>query len=98
MPKHYFKDTMTGRVTVAHKSEHFDQAAFLARRAEQNRQQDAINARAERLAIAAGFTRSEYRAARPRTKIRWQTRALDVLISEGHTFDPIIDDLNRPIP
>ena len=97
MPKHYFKDTLTGRITVAHKSEHFDQTAFLARRAEQKRQQDAINARAERLAIAGGFTRSEYRAARASTKSRWQTRALDALISEGHTFDPIIDDLNRPI-
>ena len=96
MAKHYYQDTMTGRVTVAHKSEHFDRDAFLARQAENNRQQDQINARAERLAIAGGFTRSEFRAARSSTRLRWQTRALDALISEGHTFSALIDDFNRP--
>ena len=97
MSKHYYKDTMTGRVTVVHRSEHFDAEAFQARLNKQAQQQDQINALAERLAIRAGFTRSEYRAAPTRTRSRWQTRALDELISEGQTFDPIIDELNRPI-
>lgn len=97
MAKHYFKDTRTGRVTAVHRSEHFDREAFLTRQAEQARQQDLINTRAERLAIAAGFTRPEYRASRASTRARWQTRALEELIAEGHTFDPIIDEFNRPI-
>ena len=96
MPKHYYKDTMTGRVAVADPKQHFDQDAFIARQAENNRQQDQINARAERLAIAAGFTRTEYRNARSSTRLRWQTRALDALISDGHTFSAVIDGFNRP--
>lgn len=96
MAKHYYKDTSSGRVTVAHKSDHFDAEAFAARMAENNRQQDQINARAERLAIASGFTRTEYRSARSSTKGRWQTRALDALIAEGHTFSAMVQELNRP--
>ena len=96
MAKHYFMDTMTGRVTVADPKQHFDADAFLARQAENNRQQDQINARAERLAIAAGFTRTEFRNARSSTRLRWQTRALDALIAEGHTFSALIDGFNRP--
>lgn len=96
MAKHYYMDTMTGRVTVADPKQHFDKDAFLARQSENNRQQDQINARAERLAIAAGFTRTEFRNARSSTRLRWQTRALDSLTSEGHTFSALIDEFNRP--
>jgi hypothetical protein len=96
MAKHYTKDMMTGRVTEA-RSETFDLASFQARRSEQNRQQDMITARAERLAIQAGFTRTEFRTARASTRLRWQTKALDALTAEGHVFDPIIDELNRPV-
>lgn len=96
MAKHYCRDTMTGRVTVAHRSEHFDAEAFRARQALLFSEQDTISARAERLAIAGGFTRSEYRAARPSTRSRWQTRALDAMIAEGHTFHPLTVSMNRP--
>lgn len=97
MAKHYYMDTMTGRVTVADPKLNFDRDAFLARRAEQNRQQDQINARAEHLAIAGGFTRSEFRNSRSSTRLRWQTRALDALIAEGHTFSALIYEFNRPV-
>ena len=97
MAKHYHKDTMTGRVTVAHKSEHFDAEAFRARQERMYAEQDTINTHAERLAIAGGFNRTEYRAARPSTRSRWQTRALDDLIAEGYTFDPLTEELNRPV-
>lgn len=94
--KHYTKDMMTGRVAVAHKSDTFDGEAFDARMDEYRRQSDQINARAERLAIAAGFTRAEYRNARTRTQTRWQARALDDLLREGYTFSPMIVSLHQP--
>lgn len=94
--KHYTKDMSTGRVSVAHKSDTFDGEAFDARMDEYRRQSDRINARAERLAVAAGFTRAEYRNARTRTRTRWQARALDALMGEGYPLSPVIVSLHRP--
>ena len=92
MAKHYTKDMLTGRITETASTQVVpNNGRTEARWAQVER----VNRRAESLAIAAGFSRTEYRNARKSTQTIWRNRALEALISDGTSFDPFVIEYIR---